>query len=99
MDDKKRRSTTDANLGREKDREGRRQRACARTQRLELDYSVGAGVPVCRSSKLHLEFPNHHSEILIWNFQITIRSIGTNFRMDSKWFQMQGLDLILETSK
>ena len=44
MDDKKRRSTTDANLGREKDREGRRQRACARTQRLELDYSVGAGV-------------------------------------------------------
>ena len=56
-------------------------------------------VPVCRSSKLHLEFPNHHSEILIWNFQITIRSIGTHFRMDSKWFQMQGLDLILETSK
>ena len=34
-----------------------------------------------------------------WNFQITIRSIGTNFRMDSKWFQMQGLDLILETPK
>ena len=56
-------------------------------------------LPVCRSSKLHLEFPNHHSEILIWNFQITIQSIGTHFRMDSKWFQMQGLDLILETSK
>ena len=52
-----------------------------------------------RTSKLHLEFPNHHSEILTWNFQITIRSIGTHFRMNSKWFQMQGLDLILETSK
>ena len=46
-----------------------------------------------------VEFPNHHSEILIWNFQITIRSIGTHFRMDFRWFQMQGLDLILETSK
>ena len=55
--------------------------------------------PVCRTSKLHLEFPNHHSEILTWNFQITIRSIETHFPINSKWFQMQGLDLILETSK
>ena len=46
---------------------------------------------MCRISK----FPNHNLEILTLNFQISIHSIGTHFRMDSKWFQMQGL----ETSK
>ena len=56
-------------------------------------------IPVCRISKFDMELPNHHSEILTWNFQITIRSIGTHFRMGSTWFQMKCLYFILESSK
>ena len=35
--------------------------------------------------------------VFVYNFKL--HSFGIDFRMDSKWFQMQGLDLILETSK